>query len=260
VKERTYTTEMNLPPDLLNLLHLLVRQVWQLLKRRKLLDITLLRASRNNRHSLTPNPQVERLRSVNFLPSVLRQARRDPLKDGLDRSAAGGVAKERGETAVGFGEDVVLFVDGEDRVDVGEDVGVVLCASEVKGEGGEKEERQDGNVEEGEDGGPTDLVHDGLVLEVSGEELLEFGRLEVGDLLTRREEKVRADAKSTENRWKRTPREAVSSPLSLSSSRMRQNSTSFPFCRSRKGKASEVSGKLLEKSGEGVRGRRRGCG
>jgi hypothetical protein len=43
------------------------------------------------------------------------------------------VPEEGGETAVGLGEDAVLLVDGEELVELGEDVGMELYEGRGKG-------------------------------------------------------------------------------------------------------------------------------
>jgi hypothetical protein len=116
---------VNLPSGVLDLLHLLRRQIRQELRLRQLLDPPLVSARRNRNDALRPDPQVQRLRRVDFLTGLLRDTGSDALEDGLDRSA-GLVTEERGKTAVGLGDDAVLLVDGEDLVDLSENVGVVL--------------------------------------------------------------------------------------------------------------------------------------
>lgn len=58
----------------------------------------------------------------------------DAFENGSEGTAVGVVAQERGEGAVGFGEDSVRGLDGEDGGEVGEEEGMVfdLCVGNVR--------------------------------------------------------------------------------------------------------------------------------
>jgi hypothetical protein len=124
-EKETQETEVDLPPCLLNLLDLILRQAGQLLRRCHLLNVLLLGARSNRNDTLGPDPQNECLLGIDLLAGFLGKTSGDTLEDGFNGTASG-VAKEGGETAVGLGDNVVFFVDGKDRVDVLEDVWVVF--------------------------------------------------------------------------------------------------------------------------------------
>lgn len=117
---------MNLPSNLLNLGNLLLGQLGQELDSSKLLDPLLVTGRSDGDDSLSASPKKESSGRVDLAAGFRRDTVGDTLEDGLKRSSSGRVAQERGERAVGFGEDAVLGLDVEDGLDVREDEGVVL--------------------------------------------------------------------------------------------------------------------------------------
>jgi hypothetical protein len=120
------SSEMDLPSNLLNLIHLLLGQLGQELDSRELLDPLLVARRSDGDDSLAASPKQESSSRVDLATGLGGDTVGDTLEDGLERSSSGRVAEERGEGAVGFGEDAVLGLDVEDGLDVGEDEGVVL--------------------------------------------------------------------------------------------------------------------------------------
>lgn len=120
------SSEVNLPSDLLNLGDLLLGQLGQVLDSSELLDPLLVARSGHGDHPLAASPEKESSGRVDLAASFRRDAVGDTLEDGLEGSSSGRVAEERGERAVGLGDDAVLGLDVEDGLDVGEDEGVVL--------------------------------------------------------------------------------------------------------------------------------------
>ena len=117
--------EMDLLPDLGNLLHLLWGQIRELLHRGQRWDTLDAARGGDNGDVLGQEPQGERGVRVDWLACLGGQPLGDALEDRLDRPA-GRVSQERGERSVRLEADSMLVLDLLDGFEVGQDVRVVL--------------------------------------------------------------------------------------------------------------------------------------
>lgn len=103
--------EVDLPPRLLDLLELGVREIGQRIHLDELLDVIGVARGRDGHDALLDRPEEQDRGVVDGLAGVFGESLGDPLQDGLEGSA-GRVTQERRERPVGLGDDAVLGLDG----------------------------------------------------------------------------------------------------------------------------------------------------
>lgn len=118
-------SEVDFASNALDLVHFALLEVRQLLDLCELDNTFFVGRSRNCDNLLCAAPEQKDSCLVDIATSYRLEAVRDALKDRFEGST-GLMTEKRGERAIGLGEDAVLLLQIEDRLDVRQYVRVVL--------------------------------------------------------------------------------------------------------------------------------------